>query len=284
MKISLPIIKKLNTKIFHQKLLKAVTVITYRHHKSSKSEVIKYRVYGKFHKEYGPAHILMDSGVKSREEWYWNGKNHRVDGPAITSYQKSFGGFLEAWYIQGVLHRTDGPAYLSHEIYHGGYYERWYRNGILHRDGGPAFIDHSPYFHGYREYWYKNGILHRTDGPAEITGSGDFAKSRWYIDGRPSAIGYCQDLKITVQNSPANTIAKQRKWINLRIQAAKKFGRSFIKIRPPLCEEILRELELIYYLEEPRMDGFDARHTFNRGVLTVRFDRDPHNFNISGGE
>jgi len=37
--------------------------------------------------------------------WYFNGKKHREDGPAIESESGE-----KAWYIKGKLHREDGPA------------------------------------------------------------------------------------------------------------------------------------------------------------------------------
>jgi hypothetical protein len=56
---------------------------------------------GKLHREDGPA-IEYANGTR---EWYINDKLHREDGPAI-----EFANGTRAWYIKGKLHREDGPA------------------------------------------------------------------------------------------------------------------------------------------------------------------------------
>jgi hypothetical protein len=37
--------------------------------------------------------------------WFFNGKRHREDGPAV-EYANGY----KAWYLNGKLHREDGPA------------------------------------------------------------------------------------------------------------------------------------------------------------------------------
>ena len=39
------------------------------------------------------------------KRWYVNGKPHRIDGPAV----ESFNGYKE-WRVNGLYHRLDGPA------------------------------------------------------------------------------------------------------------------------------------------------------------------------------
>lgn len=85
------------------------------------------------------------------KEWFWDGKYHREDGPAIIWHNG-----YKAWYIKGKRHRADGPAV---EWKNGT--KEWYLYGILHRNDGPA----KEWPDGTKE-WYLNGKLHREDGPA----------------------------------------------------------------------------------------------------------------------
>lgn len=41
-------------------------------------------------------------------EWYLNGKLHRLDGPAVEHYDGT-----KTWFLNGKRHRLDGPAYTS---------------------------------------------------------------------------------------------------------------------------------------------------------------------------
>jgi len=66
------------------------------------------------------------------------------------------------WRFDGKLHRLNGPAV---ECSDGTKY--WYQNDYLHRLDGPA-IEHS----NGDKYWYQNGKLHRLDGPAIATADG----------------------------------------------------------------------------------------------------------------
>ena len=68
------------------------------------------------------------SGQIQREEWYINGKYHRVDGPADIFYYELGIIKQEYWYINGLYHRIDGPAYISY--YESGKIEEeiWYLN------------------------------------------------------------------------------------------------------------------------------------------------------------
>ena len=54
------------------------------------------------------------------KEWYFNGKLHRVDGPAV-EYSNGY----KRWYLNGQLHRVDGPAV---EFSSGD--KAWWLNGI----------------------------------------------------------------------------------------------------------------------------------------------------------
>jgi hypothetical protein len=291
------IMKKFNNTIFWQKLIRAITVIRQIHTKHI--VFTKYKIYDKLHRIDGPAYIWTNKHTKEKcEQWFLNGKLHRVDGPAYFSNEVIYGGHCEHWYYNGKIHRENGPAYLSNEVQYGGYCEQWYYDGKLHRTngpayicysdidggyreewhfkgkphrvGGPAYISHSLLFGGYRELWYCHGIIHREDGPAEILAN----RNIWYINGIQSAVGYCRDIGFIVQNASPETVSQQRRWIEMRIQTAHKLKRVSIKLKAPLCEEILRELEQKYYLHEPHLYGYDP--LFKTKVITVRFDQNPH--------
>ena len=77
-----------------------------------------------------------------RKEWYFNGKLHREDGPAIEDANGD-----KFWYLNGELHREDGPAI---EWANGD--KSWWLNDVLHREDGPAVV----YADGSKE-WYLNG-------------------------------------------------------------------------------------------------------------------------------
>ena len=75
--------------------------------------------------------------------WYWKGRLHRDDGPAIECVD----GF-KAWCRNGRFHRDDGPA-----VEWPNEFKSWYRNGQLHRDDGPA-IERAD----GTKVWYRNGV------------------------------------------------------------------------------------------------------------------------------
>ena len=52
--------------------------------------------------------------------WYFNGKRHRVDGPAI-----EYSNGTKYWYLNGNIHRVDGPA-----IEYSDGDKQWFLNGI----------------------------------------------------------------------------------------------------------------------------------------------------------
>jgi len=72
-------------------------------------------------------------------EWWFNGKWHREDGPAVIH-----GDGTRQWCINGLHHRIDGPAceYLDGS-------KSWYVNGKRHRIDGPACE-----WKGEEEEWY----------------------------------------------------------------------------------------------------------------------------------
>jgi hypothetical protein len=67
----------------------------------------------------GPAVEWVD-GDKV-EEWYQNGKRHRLDGPAVT-----FKNGEKQWWVNGLIHREDGPAVVFPE----GINQWWIKNAV----------------------------------------------------------------------------------------------------------------------------------------------------------
>lgn len=98
--------------------------------------------------------------------WYYKGKVHKEDGPAIISD----GGARQMWYLWGRLNREGGPAVE----YANGTCEWWFE-GRPHRIGGPAIIRSN----GSWE-WHIHGIMHRIDGPAMQNSDGNL--SWWWMD------------------------------------------------------------------------------------------------------
>ena len=65
----------------------------------------------KIHRVDGPV-IIWTNGFESQEKWYYNGKLHRITGPALISYKNNIV-ILKYWFFNGRIHRTDGPALLD---------------------------------------------------------------------------------------------------------------------------------------------------------------------------
>jgi hypothetical protein len=142
-----------------------------------------------YHREDGPAYISYDCSPDNLivgEEWYFNGKSHREDGPA--TYSKTVGGDGDMYetfeyFVHGERHREDGPAMWS--LRNGVLSEEcWYINNERHREGGPAVwskiklqskstfrygisgVSNSPLCEEMT--WYDKDLIHREDGPAYI--------------------------------------------------------------------------------------------------------------------
>lgn len=93
---------------------------------------------------------MIESRSGKREDsngdvyWYYEGKLHRDDGPAI-----ELANGVKEWYQHGKRHRTDGPAI---DLALSGEYGEWYQNGLKHREDGPAVL--LPLEHTQiEEYW-----------------------------------------------------------------------------------------------------------------------------------
>ena len=94
-----------------------------------------YNENKKLHRVDAPA-VMFENGD---ELWYYEGKRHREDGPAVKLYGKV------EYHIHGELHREDGPAML----YADGS-EYWFLHGKRHNLNGPAVIIKNP---EHKEYW-----------------------------------------------------------------------------------------------------------------------------------
>ena len=74
---------------------------------------IAYMDSNKFlHREDGPA-LICNSGT---QEYYFHGKHHRLDGPAIIQVFDSGSKSLH-YFCHGKLHRLDGPARIFADGY-----------------------------------------------------------------------------------------------------------------------------------------------------------------------
>lgn len=102
----------------------------------------RYLLNSVFHREDGPAHTH-----KNYEAWYWEGKRHRLDGPAVTIITSN-GIKEEQWWINGDLHRENGPAQQWSDGW-----KSYYKHGKFHREDGPALERPD----GHKEWWI-NGI------------------------------------------------------------------------------------------------------------------------------
>jgi hypothetical protein len=79
------------------------------------------------------------------KEWWFNGKRHREDGPAV----EWVNGHKE-WWLNGNLHREGGPA-----IERASGSKQWWLVGNLHREDGPAVEG----INGSCEWWLNGNHL-----------------------------------------------------------------------------------------------------------------------------
>ena len=101
----------------------------------------KWILFGKFHREDGPAWTKYKNGEIVHEEWYIDDLCHRIGGPAHIEY-KNGRVIKEVWWVEGKCHREDGPAYIEYDINGKPTREAWYVNNERHRGDGPARIDY----------------------------------------------------------------------------------------------------------------------------------------------
>ncbi|CAM3739357.1 hypothetical protein [Litorimonas haliclonae] len=142
-----------------------------------------------FHRDWGVDMSDWETPRLQRKTWFnEKGQVHCKDGPARQYFDHSFETkplIMEEWYIEGRRHRLDGPATT---FYHGEQigFEEWWVNGALHRDGAPAILEYDSDKNVDQEWWYQNGLLHREYGPAETSYDGETGfplVEQWYFEG-----------------------------------------------------------------------------------------------------
>jgi len=93
---------------------------------------------------YGGGHLWWNwgYGMPTKLEVWTNdkGEKHRLYGPAVTCLRKYK---LEEWWKEGKLHRIGGPARIHKDNMF------WYKEGELHNLDGPAVIEKA----GPKQYW-----------------------------------------------------------------------------------------------------------------------------------
>lgn len=91
--------------------------VTIRYHDNGVVEAIFWKQNGVGHRLDGPATTWFDSqGRLVQESWVVNGKFHRPyqDGPAYTQIDPATGIVLtETYYWEGKMHRIGGPAVIN---------------------------------------------------------------------------------------------------------------------------------------------------------------------------
>lgn len=147
-------------------------------------------------KHYRSTTYDVNTGKPSQDEWLMPSQDdewgkgiynrHRVDGPAIVSYNEDGSISTEEYWQDNQKHRDGAPAQIYYNTSGEVRVEAWYQHGELHREGAPAQSSYQD--SGHESYnWYLNGKKHRLDGPAEYTleKSGDYmeGQQRWFIDG-----------------------------------------------------------------------------------------------------
>jgi len=70
----------------------------------------------------------MEAYKSGTRLWYFNGKRHRENGPAVEREDGT-----KEWWLNGLMHREDGPA-----IEWPCGTKEWWLNGLVHREDGPA--------------------------------------------------------------------------------------------------------------------------------------------------
>ena len=76
-----------------------------------------------------PIITYYPNGNKHYERYLINGKYHRLDGPAFTSWFKNGNKCVEQYWVNGYRHRLDGPA-ITYWFKNGNKcYEGYYLNG-----------------------------------------------------------------------------------------------------------------------------------------------------------
>ncbi len=158
---------------------------------------------GVLHNARGPAVTVRNwSGVAVLQEYYHEGRLHRLDGPARIEEDETWRRvtcFAEGW-----EHSASGPSYQElHKPTGLITEERWLRHGRPHRHDGPAFIARDPQTGiAVSEAWSINGAHHRENGPAVIQRhreTGIVIGESWHRNGEHCRVGgpaiVCRDWR-----------------------------------------------------------------------------------------
>jgi len=209
--------------MFYQKLLRALTVIkpyvlvsgTGYLPESESREISPDAIKCKKCIHYIVNHVLGTKQVhredepakycKHGEDWIYNGKRHRIGGPAIISYHTGdqqipeTEGFDEKhiirqqeWWLYGKKHRRGAPAVIMYSIDGKINREEWWFSHVRHRGldenkiHQPAIIDHDWMPDTKIAVWYWHGRRHRLNGPAHICGLPESPNYyfAWYKNGK----------------------------------------------------------------------------------------------------
>ncbi|WP_040620649.1 hypothetical protein [Rhodovulum sp. PH10] len=146
-------------------------------------EITRYCLNGVLHRDEddGPAFSVRDqaTGKPLNEEWFCEGKLHRLGGPACIDAQ-----YKEEWEPENRRVRREG----------------WFWHGQIHRSSrqGPAVTDYDATGRKIREIYVEDGKRHRdpASGPAEIL---------WSAEGEETSASYCVRGQLHREDGPAFT-------------------------------------------------------------------------------
>lgn len=163
------------------------------------------------------------NGIKVSEQWTLDGKLHRKDGPAITTFYQNGNVMSESWFENGKYVNSKLPSEI--------YYERennrrktkecWLvttdtPGQNFHRIDGPAVIEYHENGNKKHEAWYNFGKLHRENDLQAETWyyeNGTISDERWFLNGhyhrdiesngeliKPSTITYYENGAVNFQS------------------------------------------------------------------------------------
>ena len=160
----------------------------------SRSHVKRHtrRIYVPPKRNHGLSKIVSyyDNGDTKQITWYLNRIEHRINGPATTTYDNDATNRLISlfYFYRGNIHRTNGPAYLLFEEHIDNVFslkrEGWFKLGFFYRLGGPSDVVYYSNGNAARESWYinVNKKKHNIFGPAyvEYEQNGNKTREIWY--------------------------------------------------------------------------------------------------------
>lgn len=127
----------------------------------------------------------FSDGRLKKEEYYSNGKKHRLNKPASIKYRKNGSLLHKMYFLNGKKHSFGDVSASTHYFSNGNpISESFCKNGKYHRENGPAYIHY--YENGTHRLntYHMEGKKHReNDLPAEISffENGEIQAIRFYI-------------------------------------------------------------------------------------------------------